>query len=159
MTTIAPERTLAQAKADLDDKIEDGTRCECCGQFAKVYKRKLTTTTAASLIKLYVMCGTDYFHLPRVLVDAGRQQADETKTAYWGLIERRPADDQEHPGKHHGIWRITEKGVDFIHGRLSIPKYALIYNNTVLGFDDADMVDIEDALGTKFNYRELMAGI
>ena len=40
MTTLF-EMTLDEAKAWLRDQVDDGAHCPCCGQFAKVYKRRI----------------------------------------------------------------------------------------------------------------------
>ena len=41
-------------------------------------------------------------------------------------------------------------------GFRKIPKYALIYNGRFLDFDGDETVTIQDALGNKFNYHDLL---
>jgi hypothetical protein len=38
----------------------------------------------------------------------------------------------------------------------AVPKYVYVYDNTVRGFEGPD-IGIEEALGSKYNYVEIMA--
>ena len=33
--------TLTEAKQWLKERLDEGTRCPCCNQYAKIYKRKI----------------------------------------------------------------------------------------------------------------------
>lgn len=148
-----PNTTIAQAKAWLRTKLADGAECPVCTQRAQLYRRKVTSTMARSLIEMYRAAGLDYAHLPTVI---SSQRADEGKLAYWGLMEeekvRRP------DGGRAGYWRVTPRGEMFLKLQLNIPKYAEVYDGRVLGFDTTELVSIKDALGTRFDYSDLMAG-
>lgn len=76
--------------------------------------------------------------------------------AYWGLIEEMSA--QGPHGGRAGYWRITENGKRYLFQGLVLPKYALVYNGKVLGYDGPNC-NIKDAIGTKFNLQELLQGI
>jgi hypothetical protein len=52
---------------------------------------------------------------------------------------------------------VTRLGARFVRGEIRIAKYARVYNGRCLGLE-GEPVDIRDALGTQFNYSELMAG-
>ena len=56
--------TLADARDELRDLVNDGHRCPCCTQFAKVYRRKIHSTTARELIGFYRAAHRDWFYLP-----------------------------------------------------------------------------------------------
>jgi hypothetical protein len=145
---------LGQLKAWLRAKADEGTTCPLCEQTVKVYRRKITSTMARSLIEMYRAAGKDWAHLPTVI---SSQRADEGKLAYWGLLEeekvRRP------DGGRAGYWRVTDLGELFIQGNLAVPKYARVYNGRCLSLVTTEKVTIKDALGTKFDYAELMAGV
>ena len=57
--------------------------------------------------------------------------------------------------RKNGYWRITKRGEQFVKGDALSKSHVVLYNNVVRGFDGAD-INIEQALGSKFNYKELM---
>lgn len=143
--------TLADAKAWLLNRLEDGDRCPCCGQNAKLYKRKINSGMARSLIHIYRIGGKGWVHVRAI----GAQSREEGKLAYWGLLE-----EQTGVGLHGGragYWRVTDLGEAFLKHGLLVPKYAKVYDGKVRGFEGDD-VGIREALGTKFNYDDLMKG-
>lgn len=146
--------TLEEARRSLQETRTVGTQCPCCDQFAKVYRRKITAATAQALILMWRERGRGWCYMPDLLQ---RKQADETKARYWGLIEE--AETLRLDGSNRaGYWKLTEQGINFVLGHSQIPKYALIYDGKCLGLDESEAVTIHDALGTKFNYDDLMAG-
>ena len=50
----------------------------------------------------------------------------------------------------------AERGFQFAHNRLLVPKYAYVYNNEVVEFEGED-VNVIDCLGDKYSYHSLMA--
>jgi len=128
-------------------------RCPCCKQMAKVYRRKVNSGMAFSLLSMYRLAGTSYLHLPTRLNARSRE---EGKLRYWGLVEEEL--EKRPDGGRAGYWRVTEKGRHFIFGSIGVPKYARIYDSRLLGFDGPEVL-FRDCLGSKFNYDELMAGI
>lgn len=147
--------TLEDAKNWLRQRVDEGERCPCCNQFAKVYRRSIHATMARTLVIAYREHELDWFHLSTLTKSSGRG-GEESKLRYWGLLEeeleRRP------DGGRSGWWRITPTGAAFVQGSIEIPKYARIYDGRCLGLD-GDKVSIRDALGKKFNYDELMMGL
>jgi len=85
----------------------------------------------------------------------GARSREEGKLAYWGLVEESltPRDD----GGRAGWWRVTTKGQLFVSGQITVPSHARVYNGNALNLIGT-AVSIKDALGSKFNYNELMAG-
>jgi hypothetical protein len=55
-----------------------------------------------------------------------------------------------------GLWKPTLKGIRFADDMGAVPKYVYVYDNTVRGFEGPD-IGIEEALGSKYNYVEIMA--
>jgi len=154
MSGFSPQASLAQLKTWLRTKANDGAECPVCEQYVKIYRRKITSTMARSLIEMYRAGGLGYVHLPTVI---SSQRADEGKLAYWGLIEEEKA--RRPDGGRAGYWRVTELGELFLKGRCRMPKYARVYSGRCLGLDPHEQVTIRDALGTNFDYAELMAGL
>lgn len=78
------------------------------------------------------------------------------KLRYWELIEEMPKDSMTTEKRTSGMWRITDKGISFVEGNISVPKYVKLYNQTFYGYEGDD-VSIHDVIKEKFNYRELMS--
>lgn len=137
----------------------DGVECPCCGQFAKVYRRKLNSAMAQALAAFYERMGAsdEYVHVPST-TDMSRLGGDWAKLAHWGLIEEKPSD-RDDGSKHAGWWRITELGRRFVRDEVRIPSHALLFNQQLLGMDESSTIGIRQALGDKFDYAELMARI
>ena len=150
MTT--PACSLADAQAWLRARVEDGEHCPCCTQFAKVYKRKINSGMVRALINLYAAGEGEFHHLPPIDPSHG----DAAKLVYWSLIEEEPTVRED--GGRAGWWRITPQGVSFLRGRVTVTKYARIYDSRLLGFC-GDTVGVRDSLGTKFRLDDLMEGL
>lgn len=140
-------RTMKQAK-------EKGADCPVCGQFVKVYKRTINASMAAQLIRAQRRYGgNESFHI-KDLIEGEGGGADFAKLRYWNLIIELHNDNPFK--KNSGRWQLTEHGCAFVMGFRKIPKYALIYNGRFLDFDGDENITIQDALGNKFNYQELL---
>lgn len=145
--------TLAEARDTLRANLDDGSKCPCCDQFARRYKRKLNSDMARSLILIV----DEYLHEPHDTSWVDIQEidvrgGDYAKLRHWGLLESRPNDDDTK--RTSGLWRPTELGIDFAQGRARMPSHVYIYNNKVDGFTDST-ITIREALGDAFDYAEL----
>lgn len=150
--------TLRDARDRLEKHRDEGMHCPCCGQFAKRYRRKLNSGMAVQLLTMYRMvnsaeCDQDDFIHARRLVCGKAGAGDLSKLRYWGLIESRGDAGEE--TRSAGYWRLTDTGVMFARGLLRVRQYACIYGNAVEKLD-GDLITIQQALGNKFNYNELM---
>lgn len=146
--------TIQAGKVWLRSKLDKGADCPLCGQRAQLYKRKINSGAARGLITMWHMYGQQWGHLPST-ANLARLGGEFSRLALWGLVEE--ATEKREDGGRAGYWRITDAGVEFIKGRKSLPTYALVYNGKRRGFDGPS-VTIQDALGDKFNYAELMDG-
>lgn len=144
--------TLGQARAWLRSRLDEGAHCPCCTQLSKTYKRKINSGMARSLIHMHRSAGQEWIHVKLI----GAQSREEGKLAYWGLVEEQKATGLH--GGRAGYWRVTDSGVAFLKLQLTVPKYARVYDGKVRGYE-GPMVTIKDALGTRFDYNELMAGL
>ena len=69
------------------------------------------------------------------------------------MIERQESDDPT--VKHSGMWRPTERGSNFAHGRTTIPRMVFTYNAKVIRFGEEKM-RVEEAFKTNFDYTQVM---
>ena len=150
--------TLQDAKERLFSELGAGTTCPCCGQYARLYKRKLNRTMAKGLVWLVRASGpgglawVDYGAIgPRWLQKTGGTLAT---LEHWGLIEAKP--NRTDPAKRcSGIWRPRAEGVRFVKGEVRVPAKVHLYNNAIMGWSK-ETVNIEEALGEPFDYQEMM---
>lgn len=143
--------TLGEARAALRELVTEGHDCPCCSQMAKIYRRRITRPMALALIECWRKGGT---HEYVYVADLPTYSSDFAKLVYWGLIEEQRA--KRPDGGRMGYWRVTPKGEDYLSGRLSLPKYANVYNARCLSLDGYTWADVHDALGKGFDLTELM---
>lgn len=148
------------ARLRLARELDEGITCPTCSQHCKVYRRTINAQMARALIALYRACclhtaaGSGYMHWPTVLKDAGVQRADEAKLWYWRLVE--PEGTERDDGSNRvGRWRPTRLGVQFVTEGAAVARYALIYNQRLLGLAGGP-ISIRDALGERFDFDDLM---
>lgn len=155
MTEFQDDETLGVARAWLRAQVDNGgASCPCCTQFAKVYKRKINAGMARSLISLHrLSASSEWIHVPTALSARSRE---EGKLRYWGLLEEEK--ERREDGGRAGYWRVTDKGHQFALNRITVPKYAKVYDDRFRGLE-GDPRSIIDALGDKFDYNELMGQI
>jgi hypothetical protein len=157
MTQYQPENIfplLSDAIAFVKKNKGDGCICPCCGQIAKVYKRKLNNGMAFELISLYKLSKLkdDFYHHTKFAKLTG---GEISKLSYWGLVIEKEKQKDEEDKKTSGYWAITEKGKLFAENKIRLKSHIFLYDAKLLGFSDTE-IDIIESLGNKFNYRELM---
>lgn len=149
---------LDDAIRDFHSKLEGGTSCPCCGRFSKLYKRNLNSSMAYGLlfiVKHHEWSG-EWVNMPK---DAPRwlvQTNQHPTLAWWGLIERKPNTDPS--VKHSGLWRPTPKGIQFALRKITVPKFVITLHGEVQEFSQ-ERVTIVEALGTKFDYMDIMGKV
>lgn len=148
--------TLRQAKEHLRKNFEEGVNCPCCGQFVRLYKRPINSTMARALVWIAGESQKSkggWVDVPAKAPKWLTKTNQHTTLRWWGLLERMP--NEESYKKHSGVWRPTKKGIAFALGETKVPQYILHYNNKVIGQSD-ETVDISEAFGVKFDYKEVM---
>jgi hypothetical protein len=156
---FAPDPTVRSARATLQSEAgkPEGTICPVCDRFTKYYKRRLNSTMARSLLWLVVKAGPGrgWIYVPSVAPIRILRSNELPKCKHWKLCEPQPQEPNSDQ-KCSGVWRPTDHGVAFARRQIPIRKYAILYNDTCLGFEGDDFY-IDEALGSGgFNYRELM---
>lgn len=151
MTTPEGNDSLDSARQWLRARLDDGERCPCCTQFAKVYRRKIYSTMARTLIAMWRRGSTtEWLDINDVRKSLDlKGGGDGTKMRYWDLIEAHP----DLP-----LWRVTSLGEQWVRDTITVPRYARIYDNRCLSLV-GDPVTIREALGVRFNYNDLMRGV
>lgn len=106
---------------------KDLKHCDHCGAPMNEYSYKFDKGHASILAALYRLGGTarnEEMGLDKHL------DRDVHKLAYWELAE--PYTETEDDVRKRGMWRITQKGIDFLHGRTTIIPRAWIYRKNVV---------------------------
>lgn len=148
--------SAARERMHRELREEGETICPCCKQLRRTYHRTLHATMARQLILAYRLgAENDYIHTSQLVPKGATGSGDFTKARYWDLIT--PAEDDPDEARHHpkGKWRLTSIGVDFVKNLRSIPRACTVLDDQVLAFD-AELTNIAEALGTKFDFAELM---
>jgi hypothetical protein len=153
--------TVTEAREMVLSKRDDGVMCPVCDQHVKVYKRALRGALAVSLIHMYRFFkrnpGVEWLvDTPRFLRSVGANATNDVALLrHWRLIEPKLGE-REDGSPRIGVFRLTPEGRAFVLGVLKVPRFALLYNQALLGLA-GELVSIKDALGDDFNYAELMA--
>lgn len=155
--------TVAEARVIVMERRWDkeGLRCPCCEQQAKVYKRSITGSMAKVLCVMYWRGKDKVHHLPTLfrenaaMLGTAGQGGDWAKLRFWKLLERLE-EDRGDGSKRCGLAWLTEAGVNFVHDRLRVAKYAYVYDDECIGYDGDKMVGITDVLPKKFNYQAIL---
>jgi hypothetical protein len=148
--------TIADARETFRNGLSGGVTCPCCDRHAQIYKRKLNSAMAISLIWLVKYCrtGEQWAHFPS-LAPAALVRTNQLSTLkLWGLIERKPRGEND-KGKHSGYWKPTESGRAFADETLEVPSFMMVYNDQIQSASPVN-VGIRECLGTHFDYDDLM---
>tara|TARA_B110000467_G_C18072935_1_gene342378 strand:+ start:85 stop:642 length:558 start_codon:yes stop_codon:yes gene_type:complete len=139
--------------------VPTGEPCVTCGQLAKEYKRKLYSSMALALIYLCRIYRhtDDWVHVNDVTKKTLRHNislgGDMAKLEHWGLIYQKTNEDTEK--RTSGFWKPTEEGIKFALMDGKVRSHVKFYNGSSNGFA-GELIDINQALGEKFSYAELM---
>lgn len=155
---VHDDMKLSEAQGMFDDALADtlgadAIICPCCRRDAKVYRRNINSGMAYSLIRMYRIRQLQWQHISTTV---GTKAREESKLAWWGLVEK-DTSQRRADGAKAGIWRVTPKGQNFVLRNITMPKYALEFAAKCITLY-GDPITIDDALGTKFSYTELMSG-
>ena len=152
---------LDEARKQVEEGMAKGITCPCCGQLCKLYKRKLNAGMAKALLWLvrwHIKNGWGaWVHVNNSCDRATLKTAgDVAKLRYWHFIEAKANEDTKK--RTSGIWKMTQKGRDFVLGKITAPGHVRVYNQQVMGFSDVQ-ITFREALGDHFDYEELMKEI
>lgn len=150
-----------QVREEFVNQLDKGTICPCCNRFDKVYPRKINSSMAWTLMLIY-----DYYkkegnlrkwlkvesYLKTLPAVPTSLRGDFPKLRYWGLITQKEG---EIEGVKTGLYKITERGINFCESKIRVSKVAFVHNGKLKSFSE-EQINIIDALGDRFSYRELL---
>ena len=159
--------TIADGRDYVERYMSDGCDCPCCDQYCKLYRRELNSGMgyALCLIRRYFLenpterwCHVEDYLKTLDFVPTSVRSRYYSLLRFWGLIEPKTGT-KDDGNPRTGYWRITDRGVRFVEGKINVPRYVLIYNNQFRGFWKADeyRTTLRRALEKKFNYQDVMA--
>lgn len=113
---------------------------------------------AHSLILIYKLNlnNNDFIHVQQKFSEMGIRATslDYIQLARWGFIEPKSSD-RDPQADDAGFWRITNTGKYFVQGITTAPRDVYVYNNHTEKWG-IELTDIHKALGTKFDYQQLL---
>jgi len=143
-------------------------RCPCCGNDIRQFRRAITVTMAQRLVEMYRLHGTDWHPTKSGL--GARRSADgkrvyrmtgQSEFPWWGLTEVTKIGGVRHQ-------RITDVGVRWLRGEISVPRYAVVQQNICMWYEDNNAgneiefedgtYSITDAMGNQFDLERLLNG-
>ncbi len=163
---VAEER--ARLKRGMIEQIKHGCtkerrqECAACDQDVNVHKHKVTWAQATALAVLVDMYEDTpgYHHIS----DIKRQTRFRSKKpelilshfsvmAKWSLIEDEP--NFTDPEKRtSGMWRPTQRGIDFVYNQYLISKYLWTFDNRIM-YESPETTSIKGATGEQFSWPEM----
>jgi len=131
---------LEDAKELFIAGVKDGVVCPCCSRYAKV-NRSCVTKSMVIVLKWIAKASEEFAHsdgwvrVQRDAPDLVKTVNSHGKLLHWGLIER----------LEPGIYRPTEKGIEFLAGRATIKRWLFLYNNQIIG-SGSELVTVDDCI-------------
>jgi len=126
--------SVSEAREYMNEHLRDGTECLVCGRACKCHRRNMIPTLVETLVII------DKAAVRGAWVNVAdlnlKNGGDYAKLRYWELVEK-GADNR---------WRVTLRGHDFLDGKVTIPKTALVYKNQSLGLE-GDEIFVSDVGG------------
>tara|TARA_B100000282_G_scaffold74423_1_gene50981 strand:- start:14345 stop:15010 length:666 start_codon:yes stop_codon:yes gene_type:complete len=145
---------IQSKQLEIQRKEAGGTRCSCCNQYVKEYKRALSKNMCRFLQSLVYKSAMDksrggdgFVHFKEC--DYGSHDYPYVKE--WGLAERSETE--------QGYYRPTELGIKFAFGKVSIPKHIYTYNGKRTGETSNETIKITDVKFERFDLESMLNGI
>lgn len=154
---MLPDELTISESADLFlRELERGGRvkCPCCQRTGGIVRRHLTNVIAKSLV--WLVCEHEFtdnwVYVPEAAPHWVSRQREWGRLRYWCLAERKVNDDKHK--RTSGIWRPTTVGIDFARGKIAVPRFVDIYDDTVLR-RSRELVRIDATVDERFSYDAL----
>lgn len=123
----------------------------------RVYKRSMHVGMARWLLALYKKADygrqRGYFEIRDLPTQLG---GDYGKLKHWGLVSFPGSDKRPDGSNRTGYVKITQRGVEFVEGKINMPGQAMLLNNRLLGFA-GNNVYIHQVI-ENFNYSDILPG-
>lgn len=146
-----------QVPFEFEDK--DDVPCPTCHRGYPKSKRGIYEGMALSLITMVQLfeATNDWVHVTDFNSINYKKYdkeclGDYAKLRFWGMIvQKRNMTTQK---THSGLWKPTQKGIDYARGTIRVPRFVLLQNNKCKGFA-GEPWRIDDALGKNFDLQEV----
>lgn len=157
---LAPDMPIRIVRDQWNDAIwttKRGVICPVCDRSGKMNPTRLTAPMVRMLAWIFKAGGLDWHD---VQADRERPEFMKNNNTYpklrwWGLLERKVDDD----GHATGIYRVTNRGYQFLCNFTTVPKYVYLYNNTVwqrAGTDNTEINVYRALEGSEWTWEELV---
>lgn len=153
---VPPGTSVERARRVLLDNLADGVICACCNRLARSYREPIDSGMARSLIWLvrhYARNRGPWVEVRAVAPTYVLRSAKMGKLRRWGMVitwDDKPDDGR----KRAGLYKPTRRAFDFCLNRIRVASHIITVNDEIVGVSDT-MVNIQQALGKKFNYDEI----
>lgn len=129
--------TIAEGRDIVRDRVVHGIKCPCCDQLVKLRQRSISIAHVYFLSNLFDITtaeymfgeGDVYIHKDRASHGMAKTATDYNILKYWGLIAPMPRNDAGE--KSAGFWRLTQKGYEFLRGKIEVDKYKYTFDSMV----------------------------
>lgn len=153
--------SLEEARRVVRIIAKRGISCPCCDRLVKVYRRKIHAEMVIWLIGLYTLSKkADKFYTTLDILQTNRHLraggTNGTLLIHWGLIEKLAKENRA--GAPAGSYKITSKGEKFVNGKINVWQWVELLNGELYEVS-TESTNVRQALGTEFNYNELMRGL
>jgi hypothetical protein len=145
--TVIKKRRLDAVKREIGTLLSRGyyTTCPITGRAIRIWRHNLSrgqVTTLKRLDSVSKELGKVYVHLKFL---TARRDGNLAKMALWDLISPLSPDAILEGEKCGGMWRITERGRDWLAGRIKIPRQvAVLFGKRVGYVDPLDLITVDD---------------
>lgn len=148
--------SLEQNSLDFPN-ADRGYICPTCGSFCKRYFRNLNSNMALTMVVLFNRKKFGFIHIENFLRQHELPRSgDFPYLIHWGLMQKMEGKRPDGSSRN-GFYKLTDKGRQFVKGEITVKKTLIIYKNKAEGFEGPE-TDIKEALGTRFDYNQLMNG-
>lgn len=172
-TAVSPEKTLAQARAEMRDgkNTKHGMKCPCCDKHTQVYRRNISSNTInwfhgfiQKYDKLVEAHGdaTAYAYVTDLKTNPnGDIQAppggDYAKLEWWGLMQSEGVGLREDGSPRTGRWRPTELGRKFVRNEVRVRMYIWEYmSEPIENQPSCEMILLQDIEDVNFDFRSIL---
>lgn len=146
--------------------VSEGIVCPCCDRWAKRYVRPLNYNTCYALILIHRYFEAhpdaewlhveDHFSDKSLYAEVMRPRGQQhSLLRWWGLLEKKHGRDEE-GNPSLGLYRLTEKGQQFVSGEIEVNRDIWTYNQDGGLVSASPMVWIHEVIGDKFSWKQLM---
>ena len=149
---VSPSTTVHEARAFLEDARKEPRGCLCpvCRSHRIVKAYRLNELAVRSLCRLYYLWRqTQADGVHRREWSGHEHGQDITFLRFHGLIVVAKGD-QDKPYKRSGFWAPTERSVQWLKAKITIPVEVYVDDNKKIG-ESPEEWTVRDALGHRWN--------